>query len=59
MENTLIIKTGAIGDVVRTTSLLNVIAGNIYWITGNASKPLFPGDIQGLNVLSLAEAFIP
>ena len=57
MENTLIIKTGAVGDVVRTTSLLNVIAGNIYWITDNASKPLFPGDIQGLNVWSLAEAF--
>lgn len=56
MENTLIIKTGAAGDVVRSTSLLNVITGNIYWVTGNASRPLFPEDIQGLNVLSLQEA---
>ena len=56
MENSLIIKIGAAGDVVRTTSLLNVITGNIYWITGNASKPLFPEDIQRLKVLSLEEA---
>ena len=56
MENTLIIKTGAVGDVVRSTSLLNVITGNIYWVTGNASRPLFPEDIQGLHVLSLHEA---
>lgn len=57
MENTLIIKTGAGGDVVRTTSLLNVVTENVYWVTGDASKLLFPDDIQGLNVLSLQEAF--
>lgn len=57
MENTLIIKTGAVGDVVRTTSLLNVITGNIYWLTGNASRPLLSDGIQSLNVLSLEEAF--
>jgi len=32
MQNILIIKTGAAGDVVRTTSLLNILKGNIYWI---------------------------
>ena len=58
MENTLIIKTGAAGDVVRTTSLLNVITGNIYWVTGNANKSLFPEGIQELNVLSLEESFL-
>jgi heptosyltransferase-2 len=55
MENTLIIKTGAAGDVVRTTSLLNVLDGNIYWITANKNKPLLDGR-PGLHVLSLQEA---
>src|SRR5436190_4823628 len=55
MENTLIIKTGAAGDVVRTTSLLNVLDGNIYWITTNKNKPLLDGQ-PNLHVLSLQEA---
>ena len=42
MKNILIIKTGAIGDVVRTTSLLNVLGGNIYWLTADECKPVFP-----------------
>jgi ADP-heptose:LPS heptosyltransferase len=48
MENTLIIKTGAIGDVVRTTSLLNVIAGNIYWITGQRKQTIISWGYSGL-----------
>jgi heptosyltransferase-2 len=57
MENILIIKTGAAGDVVRTTSLLNVLQGNIYWVTANESKPLLPDIAAGLKVLSVEEAF--
>ncbi|MDP4264239.1 MAG: hypothetical protein Q8941_17045 [Bacteroidota bacterium] len=57
MENILIIKTGAIGDVVRTTALLNVLAGNIYWVTAEESKPVLPDDIAVLKVFSVKEAF--
>ncbi len=40
--NILIIKLGAIGDVVRTTPLLRVLDGNIIWVTGAESAPLLP-----------------
>lgn len=56
MDNILVIKTGAAGDVVRTTTLLNVLKGNIYWVTADESKPLLPDDM-GLTILSVAEAF--
>jgi heptosyltransferase II len=57
MNKILIIKTGAAGDVVRTTSLLNVLAGNIYWVTANESKPLLPDGIANLTMLTVEEAF--
>jgi heptosyltransferase-2 len=57
MDNTLIIKTGAAGDVVRTTSLLNVLDGNIYWVTAGESKLLFPDDMPGLTIVTVKEAF--
>src|SRR5258706_2077207 len=56
MENILIIKTGAIGDVVRTTSLLNVLKGNIYWATAEESKPILP-DNKSIRIISVKEAF--
>jgi heptosyltransferase-2 len=56
MENILIIKTGAAGDVVRTTSLLNVLEGNIYWVTSPGSKLLLPGDMPHLRSFTLEEA---
>ncbi|MBL7743821.1 MAG: hypothetical protein JNN00_10145 [Chitinophagaceae bacterium] len=56
MENTLIIKTGAAGDVVRTTSLLNVLQGEIWWVTTDTNKWLLPDDIPGLTVLTLLQA---
>ena len=40
MLNTLIIKLGAMGDVLRTTPLLRVISGNVYWITQKECIPL-------------------
>src|SRR6266480_2309920 len=57
MANILIIKTGAAGDVVRTTSLLNVVEGDIYWVTADRNKPLLPDDKNDLMVLSIEEAF--
>jgi heptosyltransferase-2 len=57
MENTLIIKTGAAGDVVRTTSLLNVLDGNIYWVVSEGNAALLPDDIPHLITLSPGEAF--
>lgn len=40
MFNTLIIKLGAMGDVLRTTPLLRVINGNVYWIMQKECIPL-------------------
>lgn len=40
MLNTLIIKLGAMGDVLRTTPLLGAISGNVYWITQKECIPL-------------------
>lgn len=57
MEDILIIKTGAAGDVVRTTSLLNVLKGNIYWVTAHKYKSLLPEDVPALRVLTIQEAF--
>lgn len=38
--NILIIKLGASGDVVRTTTLLNKLQGDIYWITSDENLVL-------------------
>jgi len=40
--NTLIIKLGAMGDVLRTTALLRVLTGDIYWVTKKECIPLLP-----------------
>ncbi len=40
MNNTLIIKLGALGDVLRTTTILNVLEGNVTWITKPGASPL-------------------
>lgn len=37
---TLLIKLGALGDVLRTTSLLSVLGGDVYWVTQEESLPL-------------------
>jgi heptosyltransferase II len=57
MENIMIIKTGAAGDVVRTTSLLSVLAGTIYWVTSEVNKWLLPDDMPNLVKLTVVEAF--
>ncbi|MBN1295048.1 MAG: hypothetical protein JXB48_24645 [Candidatus Latescibacteria bacterium] len=40
---TLIIKTGATGDVLRTTPLLRVLPGDIYWLTEDKNECLLKG----------------
>ncbi|MCK4401089.1 glycosyltransferase family 9 protein [bacterium] len=53
-SNILIIKLGALGDVVRTTSLLRVLDGNIFWVTAKSALPLLPAD--KLKVIEINEA---
>jgi len=49
---TLIIKYGASGDVVRTTTLLNVLKGDIDWITAPVNVQLLNGLSQISHVLT-------
>jgi len=42
LEKILVIKTGAGGDVVRTSVLLNALAGKVTWLTEEKYKDLFP-----------------
>lgn len=44
MPNILIIKLGAMGDVIRTTPLLRVLDGNIFWVTEKKSLSLLPAE---------------
>lgn len=52
MEKNLIIKLGALGDVVRTTTILNVLKGEISWITKPAAVPLLENIKQISNLTS-------
>jgi ADP-heptose:LPS heptosyltransferase len=40
---TLIIKLGATGDVVRTTTLLNELQGEVYWMTSDLNRGMLEG----------------
>ena len=40
---TLIIKLGATGDVVRTTTLIEVLKDEIYWITSDQNLIMLEG----------------
>jgi heptosyltransferase-2 len=53
VNNILIIKTNATGDVLRTSVLLHVLKGNVYWITAAYNIPLFPDDVPQLSLISL------
>jgi heptosyltransferase II len=44
MSRTLIIKTGNLGDVLRTTPILRVLDGEVTWVTSSASMPLLQGN---------------
>jgi len=46
--NTLILKLGATGDVVRTTPLLKHLAGDVAWVTAAKNVPLLAGLTKSL-----------
>ncbi len=48
----LIIKKGAAGDVVRTTTLLNVLQGEISWVVDPGNKWLFPHNFPNLQLIT-------
>lgn len=53
--NTLILKLGATGDVVRTTPLLNALPGKIAWITAQNNLELLDRISPNLNALAWEE----
>ena len=54
MENIVIIKTGAAGDVLRTTVLLHLFKGkNITWITAGHNCEVLPQVFPGLKILDI------
>ena len=40
----LVVKVGALGDVLRTTSALRVLGGRLTWMTSEAATPLLAGN---------------
>jgi ADP-heptose:LPS heptosyltransferase len=54
MSNILICKTKALGDVVRTTPILRVINGNIFWLTYKEAAELLPR-LETLKILTSNE----
>jgi heptosyltransferase-2 len=50
--NTLIMKLGATGDVVRTTPLLSRLPGQVVWVTAAKNVPLLRGLREGLICVS-------
>ncbi len=57
MQKVLLIKTGAAGDIVRTTVLLNALKGEITWVAESKYVDILPDDQPSLErVLSIEEA---
>ena len=54
--STLIIKLGAMGDVLRTTTILRALPGPVTWVTRPASLPLLHNVPQIGELLSLDTA---
>ena len=52
-RETLIIKLGALGDVLRTTPLLSRLPGKLNWVTDKKSLPLLAGHPRLRRVLTL------
>ncbi len=54
----LLIKTGAAGDVVRTTTLLRVLKGDITWVIDNRYRAILPDDHPALQrIIGVDEAY--
>jgi len=54
MKKILICKIGALGDVVRTTPILRVLNGEIFWLTSKVGKEILP-KIKKLKIFTLNE----
>ncbi|UCE04081.1 MAG: hypothetical protein JSW67_07905 [Candidatus Latescibacterota bacterium] len=54
-DSTLIIKLGAMGDVLRTTTLLHIVGTPVTWVTRRASVPLLQ-NIAQLEVVPYEDA---
>ncbi len=57
MDKILIIKIGALGDVVRTTSLLHALKGEVTWATKKPSFPLLAKNPLIHNTVDIAESY--
>lgn len=57
MNRILIIKLGALGDVVRTTPLLRVLKGEITWVTKPNAVPLLRGNPFLKEVIEIEKSF--
>jgi heptosyltransferase-2 len=58
MTKILLIKTGAAGDVVRTTVLLNALAGSVTWVIDSRYKGILPAGHPNLaRIIALDDAF--
>jgi len=55
-NETLIIKLGAMGDVLRTTTILRALPGPVTWVTRPASLPLLAGNGRITELVPLPEA---
>ena len=51
----LIIKLGATGDVVRTTTLLHVLEGEIHWLTSENNKVMLEGSEKIAEIISWSQ----
>ena len=51
MSNILVCKTSALDDIVRTTPILRVINGNIFWLTSKEAAELLPR-LETLKILT-------
>jgi heptosyltransferase-2 len=47
--NVLLIKLGALGDVVRTTPILRALDARVTWVTESRCAPLLPGSVACLS----------
>ena len=54
----LLIKLGAIGDIVRTTPLLRALKGEVYWVTRQKGIPVLPDSIDHIIDMSAFEHII-
>lgn len=57
MDKILLIKIGALGDVVRTTSLLHALKGEITWVTKKNAFPLLAKNPKIAHTLDIAQSF--